>query len=118
MERQSLVPGERICMPKLFVNCKALSTRGIILGWESFFLVRDCFLFRELASGIGDFGGQFVGFFFSARVFSYQTFVEVRVGAWGFIQTHGAQIRRQTGRCSVNGWVISWETCGNPKGGG
>lgn len=27
-------------MPKLFVNCKALSTRGIILGWESSFLVR------------------------------------------------------------------------------
>lgn len=27
-------------MPKLFVNCKVLSTRGIILGWESPFLVR------------------------------------------------------------------------------
>lgn len=42
-------------------------------------------------------------------LFSYQTFVELRVGPWKF--SHwlvGAQIRRQTGRYNVDGGWFHW----------
>lgn len=72
MERQPLVPGDRICMPKLFANCKGLSSR------EELFLAGDFFLLRDFAASSGtgftsDFGGQFVGCCFSSQ--SFQLFV-------------------------------------------
>lgn len=62
MDRQPLVPGERICMPELFVNCEALSpNEELFLAGNLSLLKRLCHLFRELALGANDFGGQFWG---------------------------------------------------------
>lgn len=85
--RQPLVPGERICMPELFVNCKALSPDEELFLAGNLSCKRLFRLFRELALGTSDFGAQFVGCFFSAWVFSFVcslTFVELCMGPWGF----------------------------------
>lgn len=111
MGRQPLVPGERICMPELFVNCKALSPNEELFLAGNLSCKRLCRLFRELTLGTSDFGAQFVGCFFSAWAFSFVcslTFVELCTGPWGFNhRVMGAQIRRPTGPYS-EWWVISW----------
>lgn len=75
-------------MPKLFVNCKVLSTRGIILGWESPFLVRG------FAASSGNWLQGSVIWRESVWVFCYQTFVGLRVGPWDSLTGPQAQVRR------------------------